>query len=178
MSEPTQGDTKALILLTALRWQRQQNVPVDSPMLFHRREAIIRKADELGVDIIEEFVFPTQYDMVAHPLFSEMLYVIAQRRISYVVIYPERPHRNRERSAAIIAAINRAGAQVVSASDVTGIGELAEFFVYLVGDFDTYARQRDAQRKRQREQQKRETDAAVNAWRSRLRAHPKGKKAA
>jgi hypothetical protein len=160
MSKQVQGDKKALLFLTASRWERRRHsdVPVESPMLFHQREAIIRKAAQLDADIVEEFVIPKHSDLLTHPLFRDMLHVITNQGIDYVLIYPARPHRIRQRSAFITAAINIASAQVVSASDAAGVGDAAEFIVYLINDFDRFAR-RDAQLRRQRKRKNCAADA-------------------
>jgi hypothetical protein len=157
-----QDNQKALMLLTAARWERKGNyhVPVESSVLFHQREAIIRKSEELGIDIVEEFVIPKQSELLTNPMFRTMLRVILDRGIDYVLIYPARPHRIRQRSAVITAAINRAGARIISASQAAGIDDAAEFILYMVNDFDRFTRRRDAQLRQQRERTKRAPDAA------------------
>jgi hypothetical protein len=83
MSETAQISGKALMLLTAARWKRRgdKRVPIESRLLFHQREAVQRRADALGVDIVEEFILPKQTEFTDHPLFGEMLKVIHNRRM-------------------------------------------------------------------------------------------------
>ncbi|MGH3872387.1 MAG: recombinase family protein [Pseudonocardiaceae bacterium] len=161
MSRQAQSSKNALIFLMAPRWERRRkgDVPVESPVLFHQREAIKRKAEELDADIVKEFVISKQSDLLTNPLFREMLHVITGQGIDYVLIYPDRLHRDRERSAVITGAINLAGAQVVSASHMTGIAGEAEFILYMVNDFDRFAR-RDAQLRTKWKCAKRSADAA------------------
>jgi hypothetical protein len=159
-----QGSKKALMFLTASRWERRRHgdVPVESSVLFHQCEAMKRKAEQLDADIIEKFAIPKQSDLLAHPLFRGMLQVISNQGIDYVLIYPNRPHRNRERSAVITAAINRAGAQVVSSQNVQNVTVLPEHLYEILAwlnDTNTTQR-RDAQLRRQWERKKRTSQAA------------------
>jgi hypothetical protein len=150
MGKQVQGDKTALMFLTAPRWERRRNggVPVESSVLFHQREAIKRKAEQLGADIVEEFATPKQSDLLTHPLFRDMLHVISDQGIAYVLIYPARPHRIYARSAAITAAIKRAGAQVISTQNVESVPEILHGILKKVNDSDVAAR-RDAQLRRQ-----------------------------
>jgi hypothetical protein len=135
-------------------------MPVETPLLFHQREAIHRKADELGADILEEFTFPKQSEMTEYPLFREMLTVVRDRGIDYVLIYRSYIVRERKLDAVIKRAINISGAQVISASDTVTAGEASEFIVNAIGDLHLFARREDQKKAAAARKRQKRADAA------------------
>lgn len=161
MSKRTQGGKKALMFLTVPRRERRPNIEgsFESVVWFHHREAIKRKAVKLDADIVAEFAIPKPSNRVDDPLFREMLHVISEQQIDYVLIYPDQPHRIREESALITTAINNAGAHVVSVTDFESVPEALQGILSVVADFDRFER-REAQLRRKWERQNRAADAA------------------
>jgi len=93
---------------------------------------------------VGEFVIPKPSNRVGDPLFRSMLDFISAQGANYALIYPDRPHRIHKESALIEAAINRAGAQVVSVQNVESMPDILRGIVQALNDLDVAAR-RDAQ---------------------------------
>jgi Resolvase, N terminal domain len=146
---------KAIIFLTVpvREQQRYCDFPGELRSLSSQREAIKRKATELNAGIVGEFVIPKPSNRVGDPLFRSMLDFISAQGVDYVLIYPNRPHRIHKERALIEAAINRAGAQVVSVQNVESMPDILRGILQALNDLDVAAR-RDAQlrAKRKREQ--------------------------
>jgi DNA invertase Pin-like site-specific DNA recombinase len=136
---------KSIMFLTVpVREQRRYcDVPVERMSLSSQREAIKREATERNTTIVGEFVIPKPSNRVGDPLFRRMLDFISAQGIDYVLIYPDRPHRIYKESALIDAAINAAGAQVVSVQNVESVPDILRGILQALNDFDVAAR-RDA----------------------------------
>jgi hypothetical protein len=106
------------------RKQDDGATPVNSSLFFHQRKAIERKAEEIGADIICEFVIPQPSYAATSSQFQNMLHYISDHGVNYVVIYPDRPHCIHKKSDLIETAIIAAGAQLVSVRDVDSLPEL------------------------------------------------------
>lgn len=163
MSKSAQNRKKAIMYIAAPVRERRRYCdvsPVESSSPFCQREAIKRKAVEIGADIVGEFVIPKPSNEVSGALFRSMVETIRRDAIDYVLIYPEQPHRIREHSAKITEAINAAGAQLVSVIGglVAGRG-IIDFFLHCYGDIDKFNR-RDAQLRAAWKRKKRAADAA------------------
>ncbi len=146
---------KAIMFLTVpVREQRRyRDVPVEPLSLSSQQEAIKRKAAELNATIVGDFVIPKPSHRVGDLLFRSMLDFISAQGVDYVLIYPDRPHRIYKESTLIEAAINAAGAQVISVQNVESVPDILRGILQALNDLDVAAR-RDAQlrAKRKREQ--------------------------
>lgn len=144
------GRKKAVVYMTAPtgNHRRYCDVPDESSTLYDQREAIKRKAAELNADIVGEFLIPRLSRPAAkEPLFRQMLNDISTQSIDYVIIYPRRINRIRERNMVITEVINQAGARVVSVSDMTGLTGYVDSILQMLSDLQT-ADRRDAQLRR------------------------------
>jgi hypothetical protein len=159
--QPPRKKALAYVAVSAPRKRAQGDdvTPVESSLFFNQREAIERKAVEIGADIVGEFVIPKPSNTVTGSQFRNMLDYISDHGVDYVVIYPDRPHRIYKESALIEAAIIEAGAQLVSVHDVDSVPELLRGFLGKLRALDAAAR-RDAQFKAQWKRKKRAADAA------------------
>jgi DNA invertase Pin-like site-specific DNA recombinase len=96
-----------------------------------QRDACSRKAAQMGVEIIDEYVEPgrTATSMDKRPAFQEMLARIKkQRDVDYVIVYKlSRMNRNRIDDALVLASLRKYNATLVSATesiDATPVGQL------------------------------------------------------
>ncbi len=98
-----------------------------------QRQACVRKVEQMGLEIVEEYVEPGRSGTNAsgRPKFQEMLERIKrQRDIDYVIVYKlSRLHRNRYDEAFTMAELQRRGVTLVSATesiDGTPVGQLMQ----------------------------------------------------
>jgi site-specific DNA recombinase len=96
-----------------------------------QREACMRKAAQLGVQVIEEYIEPgkTATSMDKRPAFQAMLERIrTQRDVNYVIVYKlSRMNRNRLDDAFVLSRLRKYKATLVSATesiDETPVGQL------------------------------------------------------
>ena len=96
-----------------------------------QREACLRKAAQLGVQVVEEYIEPgkTATSMDKRPAFQAMLERIrTQRDVNYVIVYKlSRMNRNRLDDAFVLAGLRKYKATLVSATesiDETPVGQL------------------------------------------------------
>ena len=96
-----------------------------------QREACLRKAAQLGVQIVDEYIEPgrTATSMDKRPAFQAMLERIrVQRDINYVIVYKlSRMNRNRLDDAFVLSRLRKYQATLVSATesiDETPVGQL------------------------------------------------------
>lgn len=161
MANSARENKIALMLLTVPVWEHRPMADgsLESVQLFYKREAIKRKAAELDADIVAEFEIPKPAYLVNDPLFQEMLHVITEQQIDYVLIYPIRLHRMREESERMAAAINAAGARIFSAMGFEEIPEALQGILSMATATDRFKRI-DAQRKAAWRRARRAKDAA------------------
>ena len=105
-----------------------------------QREACLRKADSLGVQIIEEFVDAGESARSANrPELKRMLAYVAEHRVSTVIVHKvDRLARNRVDDVEINLALTKAGAQLVSCSeniDETPSGMLLHGIMSSIAEF-------------------------------------------
>ncbi|KEP72875.1 hypothetical protein HR12_39460 [Microbacterium sp. SUBG005] len=98
-----------------------------------QRQACERKVEQMGLEIVEEYVEPGRVgnERIRRPKFQEMLERIKrQRDIDYVIVYKlSRLHRNRYDEAFTMAELQRRGVTLVSATesiDGTPVGQLMQ----------------------------------------------------
>jgi site-specific DNA recombinase len=96
-----------------------------------QREACLRKAAQLGVRVIEEYIDPgkTATSMDKRPAFQAMLERIrTQRDVTYVIVYKlSRMNRNRVDDAFVLTRLRKYKATLISATesiDETPVGQL------------------------------------------------------
>jgi site-specific DNA recombinase len=105
-----------------------------------QREACLRKADSLGVQVIEEFVDAGESARSANrPELKRMLTYVADHRVSTVIVHKvDRLARNRVDDVEINLALTKAGAQLVSCSeniDETPSGMLLHGIMSSIAEF-------------------------------------------
>lgn len=105
-----------------------------------QREACLRKADSLGVQIIDEFVDAGESARSANrPELKRMLAYVADHRISTVIVHKiDRLARNRVDDVEINLALTKAGAKLVSCSeniDETPSGMLLHGIMSSIAEF-------------------------------------------
>ena len=96
-----------------------------------QRESCLRKAAQLGVDVIEEYIEPgrTATSMDKRPAFQAMLERIrSERDVNYVIVYKlSRMNRNRLDDAFVVMRLRKFNVTLVSATesiDATPVGQL------------------------------------------------------
>lgn len=96
-----------------------------------QREVCQRKAAQMGVQIVDEYVEPgrTATSMDKRPAFQEMIRRIKQQRdVDYIIVYKlSRMNRNRIDDALVLASLRKYNATLVSATesiDATPVGQL------------------------------------------------------
>jgi DNA invertase Pin-like site-specific DNA recombinase len=96
-----------------------------------QREACLRKASQLGVQVLDEYIEPgrTATSMDKRPAFQAMLERIrTQRDVNYVIVYKlSRMNRNRLDDAFVLTRLRKYKATLVSATesiDATPVGQL------------------------------------------------------
>ncbi len=96
-----------------------------------QREACLRKAAQLGVRVVEEYIEPgkSATSMDKRPAFQEMLHRIrTMRDVNYVIVYKlSRMNRNRVDDALVMASLRKYKTTLISATesiDETPVGQL------------------------------------------------------
>jgi site-specific DNA recombinase len=105
-----------------------------------QREACLRKADSLGVQIVDEFVDAGESARSANrPELKRMLKYVAEHRVSTVIVHKvDRLARNRVDDVEINLELTKAGAQLVSCSeniDETPSGMLLHGIMSSIAEF-------------------------------------------
>jgi DNA invertase Pin-like site-specific DNA recombinase len=107
-----------------------------------QRDACQRKAAQMGVEIVEEYVEPGRSGrrMDQRPSFQSMLERIQQSRdIDYVIVYKlSRMNRNRVDDALVLASLRKYGVTLVSATesiDETPVGQLMHGILAAFNEF-------------------------------------------
>ena len=107
-----------------------------------QREACLRKAAQLGVQVVEEYIEPgrTATSMDKRPAFQAMLERIrAQRDVNYVIVYKlSRMNRNRLDDAFVLSRLRKYKATLVSATesiDETPVGQLMHGILAAFNEF-------------------------------------------
>lgn len=107
-----------------------------------QRKACYRKADQLGITIVDEYVEPgkSARDMTKRVAFQQMLDRIrTQRDVDYVIIYKlSRMARNRFDDAIVGAELKKRGVTLISATesiDETPVGQLMHGILAAFNEF-------------------------------------------
>jgi site-specific DNA recombinase len=107
-----------------------------------QRTACVRKAEQLGLDIVAEYVEPglTATSMDKRVAFQELLTRMREQRdIDYVVVYKlSRMNRNRIEDAFVVMQLRAAGATLISATesiDETPAGQLLHGILASINEF-------------------------------------------
>jgi site-specific DNA recombinase len=107
-----------------------------------QRQACMRKAEQLGVDVIDEYIEPgrTATSMDKRPAFQAMLERIrAQRDVNYVIVYKlSRMNRNRIDDAFVLTRLRKYKVTLVSATesiDETPVGQLLHGILAAFNEF-------------------------------------------
>jgi site-specific DNA recombinase len=107
-----------------------------------QRESCRRKAEQMGVDVVEEYVEPGRSGtrMDQRPAFQEMLDRIRSRRdVDYVIVYKlSRMNRNRVDDALVLTALRKYKVTLVSATeniDESPVGQLVHGILASINEF-------------------------------------------
>jgi site-specific DNA recombinase len=107
-----------------------------------QRQACMRKAEQLGVEVIDEYIEPgrTATSMDKRPAFQAMLERIrAQRDVNYVIVYKlSRMNRNRIDDAFVLTRLRKYKVTLVSATesiDETPVGQLLHGILAAFNEF-------------------------------------------
>ena len=131
--ETTRGRRAVLYLRVSSKKQVTTDYDPEGISLPAQRLACQRKVEQLGLDIVEEYVEPGRSGTEAahRPRFQEMLERIRKKRdVDYVIVYKlSRLHRNRYDEAFTMAELQKRGVTLVSATesiDGTPVGQLMQ----------------------------------------------------
>src|SRR5436309_8759671 len=123
--------TAALYLRVSTPSQVKTDYDPEGISIPAQRESCLRKAAQLGVQVVEEYIEPgkTATSIDKRPAFQAMLERIrTQRDVSYVIVYKlSRMNRNRLDDAFVLAGLRKYKATLVSATesiDETPVGQL------------------------------------------------------
>src|SRR2546423_96019 len=138
---PTRSKRAIIYLRVSTNDQVKTDYDADGFSIRAQREACERKAADMGAVVIEEFVDRGESAKSAdRPELQRMLaYLRAEGGIDLVIVHKvDRLARSREDDMAIVVAIRRAGAQLVSATeniDQTPQGKLLHGIMATIAEF-------------------------------------------
>jgi site-specific DNA recombinase len=130
-SEPLPRKRGALYLRVSTLSQVRTDYDPEGISIPAQRVACERKAQQIGIDVVEEYVEPgkSATNIEKRPIFQQMLARIREQRdIDYVIVYKlSRLNRNRVDDAKVLMSLRRYHVGLVSATesiDDTPVGQL------------------------------------------------------
>jgi len=156
--QPTaSGSLKRAISLLRVSTKRQVNTDYDPEgiSLPTQREANQRKAKELGVLIVDEYIEPgnTGTAISKRPVFRKMMQRIREQRdVDYIIIYQSsRMHRNWMENGAVLLELQSLGVKMISATEPldgdSAVEEALQGMLAVFNGFQSRANGEDIKRK-------------------------------
>lgn len=146
LDEVPPGSRAVVYLRVSSEQQTRTSYDAHGQSIPAQRVACQRKADELGVTIIDEYIEPgkSATEMSKRPAFRQMLARIqAQGDVDYVIVYMmSRMARNRYDDALVGIALKKMGVTLVSATeriDETPTGQLMQGMLAVINEYQSKA---------------------------------------
>jgi site-specific DNA recombinase len=143
-SDASPATAKRVVLYLRVSSKRQVNTDYDPEgiSLPAQRDACLRKAQQLGLEVVDEYVEPGQSgrEMTKRVAFQQMLERIRnQRDIDHVMVYKlSRMNRNRIDDAFVLTELRQRNVSLISATeniDDTPIGQLMHGILATINEF-------------------------------------------